>query len=105
MILYNVTVSIDPQIEEDWKTWMRNEHIPAVLATNCFTECRLSRIIGEEEGGVSYSIMYFSPSQAEYDRYQAEHAPTLQQEHGKRYNGKFAAFRTILNVIEEFKIG
>src|SRR5690606_39069228 len=105
MILYNVTVSIDPQVEEDWKSWMREQHIPDVLATKCFTECRLSRIHAEEEGGVTFSIMYFSPSQADFDRYEAEHAPKLQQEHGQKYAGKFAAFRTILTVIEEFKIG
>ncbi|MFN5415480.1 MAG: DUF4286 family protein [Flavobacteriia bacterium] len=103
MILYNVTISIDPQIQEDWMDWMRKEHIPEVLATQCFTEARLSRIQGEEEGGVTFSVMYFSPSEDLYTKYKAEHAPLLQQKHTEKYAGKFAAFRTILNVIEEFK--
>jgi len=30
MILYNVTVSIDPEIAEEWLTWMREVHIPDV---------------------------------------------------------------------------
>lgn len=103
MILYNVTVSIDPQVAEEWLDWMRSKHIGDVMATGCFTECRISRIQGEEEGGLTYSIMYFSPSQEMYDRYQQEHAPGLQAEHAKRYSGQFAAFRTLLHVIEEFK--
>jgi hypothetical protein len=104
MILYNVTVSIDPAIHEDWLQWMREIHIPEVIATGCFHEARLSRIQGEEEGGMTFSVMYFSPNESLYEKYKSEFAPVLQKKHGEKYAGKFAAFRTILNVIEEFKI-
>jgi len=30
MILYNVTVSLDPSIHADWLEWMRNVHIRLV---------------------------------------------------------------------------
>ena len=102
MILYNVTVSLDPNIEDEWLTWMRTKHIPDVLETGCFKESRLSRIHGEEEGGVTYSVMYLSPSQELMDLYQEKFAPSLQQEHSVKYEGKFAAFRTFLTVLEEF---
>lgn len=103
MLIYNVTVSIDQQIEQDWLQWMRSTHIPEVLQTCCFLECRLSRVNGEEEGGCTYSVMYLAPSEVAYERYQSEFAPKLQDAHTLRYNGKFAAFRTTLHVIEEFK--
>jgi hypothetical protein len=103
MILYNVTVSIDPAIAEDWVNWMRSNHIPDVMATGCFVESRISRVHGEEEGGETYAITYLSPSQEKMDEYQQQHAPVLQKDHSERYAGKFAAFRTILSVIEEFK--
>lgn len=103
MILYNVTVSIDPAIAEDWVNWMRTNHIPDVMATGCFVESRISRVHGEEEGGVTYAITYLSPNQEKMDEYQQQHAPVLQKDHSERYAGKFAAFRTILSVIEEFK--
>ena len=51
MILYNVTVSIDPAVSSDWLEWMRSTHIPDVMATGCFVESRISRVQGEEEGG------------------------------------------------------
>ncbi|MDX1444711.1 DUF4286 family protein [Lishizhenia sp.] len=103
MILYNVTVSLDVAVENAWLKWMREKHINDVLDTGCFIEARLSRVNGEEEGGVTYAITYFSPSVDLYNQYQDEHAPVLQQEHTELFAGKFAAFRTILNVIEEFK--
>jgi hypothetical protein len=102
MILYNVTVSIDAQTADNWLDWMRKTHIPDVMATGCFKESRISRVHGEEEGGVTYAITYLSHSRASYNSYQELHAPKLQQEHTAKFAGKFAAFRTILEVIEEF---
>ncbi len=103
MILYNVTVSIDPEIANEWLAWMRSTHIPDVMATGHFIESRISRVHGEEEGGVTYAITYVSPSQESLETYQKEHAPRLQNDHTAKYAGKFAAFRTLLTVEEEFK--
>jgi hypothetical protein len=103
MILYNVTVSIDLSIQEDWLNWMKSKHIPDVMNTNCFVEARISRVHGEEEGGATYAISYVAPSQELYDQYQEQHASKLQMEHTDKYGGKFAAFRTLLTVLEEFK--
>ena len=103
MILYNVTVSIDPTIAEDWLEWMRTQHIPDVMATGCFVESRISRVHGEEEGGITYAITYLSLSQEKIDEYSEKYAPLLQKDHSERYAGRFAAFRTLLSVIEEYK--
>ena len=103
MILYNVTVSIDTNIHEEWLAWMRSTHIPQVMETGCFLESRISRVNGEEEGGMTFAITYLSPSAEIFEKYDKEHAPLLQADHSKRYAGKFAAFRTTLSVIEEFK--
>ncbi|MFM7644312.1 MAG: DUF4286 family protein [Sphingomonadales bacterium] len=103
MVIYNVTVSIDLAVAKEWLSWMRSKHIPDVLKTGCFLECRLSRVKGEEEGGLTYSVMYLAKDQATLDRYQSEFAPDLQQEHSLLYQGKFAAFRTTLDLIEAFK--
>ncbi len=102
MIIYNVTVSIDPDIESDWLQWMRKTHIPDVMNTQCFRESRISRVHGEEAGGLTYAITYVARSQESYDQYQRDYAPALQADHTHRYAGKFAAFRTELTLIEEF---
>jgi hypothetical protein len=103
MIIYNVTVSIDSSIVEEWLHWMKTQHIPDILATGCFLEARLSKIHGEEDGGLSFSVMYLCAEQAKLDDYQLRFAPKLQAEHQQRYEGRFAAFRTYLTVIEEFR--
>lgn len=103
MILYNVTVSIDDSVHEDWLKWMKEKHIPDVMNTGCFIESRISRVHGEEDGGLTFAIGYLCPDKETYERYQMEFAPALQKEHGERYAGRFAAFRTLLTVLEEFR--
>ena len=97
MILYNVTVNIDPAVHEDWMLWMKTKHIPDVLATGMFTESRFLRVISTEEGeGFTYSVQYTAPTMEHYERYKSEFAPALQAEHTERYKNRFVAFRTLL---------
>lgn len=103
MILYNVTLSVDPPIAQQWLDWMREKHIPDVMSTNCFLESRISRIHGEEEGGVTFSVMYLCANQELLDLYQSTYASKLQKEHADKFEGKFVAFRTYLSVIQEYK--
>lgn len=100
MFIYNVTISLDPAIEKEWLTWMKSKHIKDVLATGCFLECKLSRVHGEEENGVTFSMMYLAENEAKFQEYQSRFATTLQSEHTALFNGKFAAFRTTLTVLE-----
>ena len=99
MILYNVTISIDPDVHDEWLQWMKETHIPDVMATGLFIENKIARILAEEEGGKAYSIQYLLRNMDDYETYQQEHAPRLQAEHIERYDGKFGAFRTLLHVI------
>lgn len=99
MILYNVTVNIDNTVEKEWLNWMTTTHINDVMQTGCFVRNLLCKINAETEGGTSYSIQYFCKTQADLDHYLNHHAAKLQQEHATKYQGKFAAFRTLLEVI------
>ncbi len=103
MILYNVTVSIDASVGEEWLIYMREKHIPEVMQTGHFLEARICRVAGEEEGGLTYATTYLCESQEIFDVYEANFAPALRKEFNEKWAGKFAAFRTFLSVVEEFK--
>ena len=98
MIVYSVTVNIEDEIHEEWLAWMKNKHIPDVMNTGFFTEYRMLKVISRQEGeqGVSYNIQYTCPSMAELHKYQVEFAPKLQKDVSDKYEGKFVAFRTLL---------
>ena len=58
MIIYNVTVNIDLDVETQWVKWMKEVHIPEVMATGLFLESRMMRVLANDEGGTSYAIQY-----------------------------------------------
>ncbi len=104
MIIYNVTVSIDPDIHDEWKQWMIEKHIPDVLATGLFIDSRMSKLLIEEEGGgITYSIQYSLESMDKMKEYEEKHATRLRDEHTKKYEGKFGAFRTMMEVAAHIK--
>jgi len=100
MILYNVTVNVDSDIHDEWLAWMQRVHIPKVIATGFFVEHRMLKLLTEiENNGVTYSVQYFLESMDKYNEYAYNHSPNLQKEHSLRYEGKYVAFRTLLEVL------
>ena len=100
MILYNVTISIDQSCEDEWLDWMRRIHIPDVIQTGFFKECKLCRLIdGEEEGGKTYAVMYSAYTEEGLNEYKSNHSGALQKQHNAKFQGRFAAFRTELKII------
>jgi len=103
MIIYNVTVNIEESVQNEWLNWMKKTHIPEVLNTKLFTSAKMSRVMVEEQmGGVTYSIQYSCENQEKLDLYTQKFATQLQQEHTQKYQGKFVAFRTLMEVVGEF---
>lgn len=97
MITYSVTVTIAPEIREEWIDYMKQEHIPDVMKTQCFTGFKFSKVLGTtEEKENSYNVQYFCNSMKEMHQYQAHFAPKLQQHHGAKYGERALAFRTLL---------
>ena len=103
MIVYNVTVKIDLALADDWLRWTREEHIPTVMATGCFRSYRLLRIDDDEPevDGVTFAVQYTCESREVFRRYAAEHAGELQRRHRARYDNRFIAIRTVMEVVEE----
>lgn len=99
MILYNVTISIDPEIMDEWIQWMKGVHIPEVLATGLFIEHRFFRVASGEPGECTFAIQYYLKDLSSYERYMDEFAPDLQKKHTERYKDRFVAIRTILEAV------
>jgi len=100
MIVYNVTVNIDADVHDEWLAWMVDEHIPKVLATGLFIDSRMSKMLLEEEGGgITYSIQYTLESMDKMQEYEEKFATDLRNETLVKYDGKFGAFRTMMEVV------
>lgn len=102
MIIYNVTINIDASAHDEWLSYMSEIHIKDVMDTGMFKEARFSRILAEEEGGMSYSVQYLCESMEKLEQYQEKFAPELQKDHHAKFEGRFVAFRTLLRVDKMF---
>ncbi|TAL61921.1 MAG: DUF4286 family protein [Nitrospirae bacterium] len=98
MFIYNVTVTLEDSIHDEWLRWMKDVHIPHVMQTGFFVENRICKLLTEEKE-TTYAIQYTFRGMDDLHKYQKEHAPRLQQDHKEKFKDKFAAFRTILEII------
>jgi hypothetical protein len=104
MIIYNVTINVEQSIHDDWLKWIK-EHIPQVLATGKFYEAKLTKVLVEEElGGTTYSVQYRAKSRETLDSYYAEDAEKLRQDGLAKFADKMLAFRTELEIIDEYSV-
>ena len=99
MYVYNVTIAVSSEVEEDWLWWMENIHIPEVLETGFFTGYAMYKVLLNKEGDPSYSIQYNFKEMKDLQLYQAKEAPSIQQKHTERYRDKVTAFRTVLQKV------
>lgn len=99
MIIYNVTINIDDDVREEWLKWMKESHIPEIMNTGLFIEYRICKVLVQEESGTTFSVQYTCEGMENLDKYQKEFAPRLQKEHSDKFEGKFVAFRTLLEIL------
>ena len=103
MYIYNVTLSIDNSIHDQWLQWIK-EHIPQVLGTGKFIEAKLTRVLTKEEGDITYSVQYRAKSREDMDSYYKHDAPRFRQEGLALFSDKMLAFRTELEIIDEYSV-
>lgn len=101
MIIYNVTIKVDWKIAEEWLKWSREIHLPAMLATGCFTNHQIIRLLEvDDTEGPTYAIQYFANSLGDYKAFAKKHALTLSSQLRKQWGDKCLTFGTLMETIE-----
>lgn len=100
MFLYNITLKVSHAINQPWLQWMKETHIPEVLATECFAEARFFHLIeNDDEEGLTYSVQFFAESKAMYNLYIEKYAPALRQKTTALWGDKVLGFRTVMQLV------
>jgi hypothetical protein len=95
-ILYAVSIEVDPEVRDDWLTWMREVHIPDVLREPGFERALIYR---DAAGGGRFVIHYEITARAALDSYLGGAAARLRAEHEARYSGRARATRLVLEAV------
>ena len=100
MLIYNVTTGIDRKIEQEWLIWMKEIHIPDVMATRMFVSYKMYKVLTtDDEDSVSYAVQYSAKSLNEVEIYLDKFAPALREEVKKKFGDQQVSFRTLLQEV------
>jgi hypothetical protein len=101
MIIYNVTVKVHASIAAQWLQWMVEEHAPEIIATHCFTDYNVVKLLEVDDSeGPTYAIQYRADSMEDYQRYIDVYGNTLRQKSFDKWGNAFVAFRTLMQVVK-----
>ncbi|MBE7179177.1 MAG: DUF4286 family protein [Mucilaginibacter polytrichastri] len=101
MVIYNVTLIIEEDIREEWLSWMQETHIPDAMATGKFIGYNLLYVLDSPNEGHSYCVQYKARSIEDYNTYVEEDAARLQGDLAARFENRYVAFRTLMEVVDE----
>lgn len=100
MIVYNVTIKITNAIHNEWLQWLKEEHIPEVLQTVCFTHATVLRLLEIDDAeGPTFTVQYFAESKRLYNNYIENYAPIMRQKNFDKWGDQFIAFRSVMQVV------
>lgn len=100
MFVYNVTIKVAHSISAEWLEWLKEEHIPEVMATGCFQDYTLLKLLEVDESeGPTYAVQYKAESKAAYNQYIEKHASALRQKSFDKWGDRFIAFRTVMQIV------
>lgn len=89
-VVYEVRAEVPVDLAQRYERWMREEHIPAVLATGCFTGARLERT-----GEHTFRTRYAAATLADLDRYLSRHTATLREAFAREFPAGITVAREV----------
>jgi len=100
MIIYNVTTRIDPSIQSQWLTWLKEDYIPGMMNTRCFTNVVILQLLDlDDTDGPTYAVQYHAESKALYQLYIEKFSLSMQQKSLNKWGDLFVDFSTVMLVV------
>ncbi len=100
MILYNLTIKIEPSIKQEWLDWMQSDFIPLALNNSVFIDHKLCRLIGlEESDGITYALQLFCQSAEQLNAFKNNMEAPLHLELVKRFPNQLVFFPTAMEIL------
>ena len=100
MIIYNVTIKVEHSIAHQWLDWLKEEHIPDMVTTGCFTHATVLHLLEvDDTEGPTYAIQYHAESKALYNRYIEKFAQDMRKRGADKWGQKAIGFRSVMEVV------
>lgn len=97
MIIYEVTTDVTPAGIAMYEAYMRDTHIPEVLATGCFVSATIARSIPGR-----YRIRYLARTMDVLDRYLGEHATQFRDDFARHLGTTVQVSREVWSELQHW---
>ena len=99
-VIYNVTIKVEHSIAREWLEWLKNEHVPGMIATGCFTSATILHLLESHDNeGNTYAVQYHAASKEKYNEYINRFSVEMRQKGLEKWGDRFIAFRTVMQVV------
>lgn len=100
MFIYNVTTKVHHSIADTWLKWTKEEHIPEIINTGCFTHAVILHLFeADDEEGITYAVQYHFENKELYDIYINDYSLALRKKVFDKWGDKFISFRSVMQVV------
>lgn len=100
MLVYNHTIKVDKRILGKWVKWAIEEYIPAIMATNLFSENKFFELLEQDDpGAATFVLQYFTNSREKYDKYIDEYSEIFTEMAWKKWGNSFIGFKTLMQSV------
>lgn len=100
MFIYNITIKVHESIKVEWLNWLKEEHIPDVINTGCFTHAVILQLLEVDDSeGPTYAVQYYAESKSLYNNYISAHSAQMRQKGFDKWGDQFIAFRSVMQVV------
>lgn len=87
-------------VAKKWLEWLKSEHIPDIIATECFTHATILHLYeSDDEEGMTYAVQYHSPGRESYQTYIDRFADSMRKRALEKWGEMFIAYRTVMEVV------
>lgn len=101
MLIFNTTYKVSNQTIDTWKSWMRQEHIPFMLADKLFSKPQIAKIIGSEDvEGTSFSVQFQIENMEKLSTWHQQNAVIFQNSFQKAFGTEVQFFSTVLEIVD-----
>lgn len=101
MLIFNTTYKVSNNKIDDWKKWIRDEHIPFMLKDKNFDKPQIAKIVGsEDEQGTSFSVQFQIENMEKLTRWHSQNANFFQNSFQKAFGNDVQFFSTVLEIVE-----
>jgi Domain of unknown function (DUF4286) len=97
MIIYNTTVKIERKVHREWLSWMKEVHIPDILACDEVSDYRIYRLLmADPDNEETYAFQLFFPDLQALQAYLSADGILHQRIFSDRYRDRYVAFSTVM---------